>query len=147
MSSLLLVGCVRDGEWLTSAELEKQQVPHLGYGSQTPPPPDRRKTWHRRRSFPRPAHTGRGGRSRCVREHTKPESLLFAKFNKRAGAENMSVPQFSFRVSRRRKVKRHYLVCWNPLRPPGGADNEVDISHQLIVKHQRIPKSRAGFNG
>ena len=67
--------CVRDGEWLTSAELEKQQVPHLGYGSQTPPPPDRRKTWHRRPSFPRPAHTGREGREETdASEHMQAES-------------------------------------------------------------------------
>lgn len=71
------------GEWLTSAELEKQQVPHLEYGSQTPPPPDRRKTWHRRRSFPRPARTGREGGSRQMRQthasSIKEQESLFSQ--------------------------------------------------------------------
>lgn len=38
-----------------------------------------------------------------------------------------------------------YLVCGKLLRGPQGPDNEVDISHQLIVKHQGVPKNRAGF--
>lgn len=38
-----------------------------------------------------------------------------------------------------------YLVCRDPLGPPSGADHEVDIGHQLIVKHQGVSKSRVSF--
>lgn len=31
-----------------------------------------------------------------------------------------------------------YLVCWDPLGVSGGADDEVDVSHHLIVKHQGV---------
>lgn len=144
--------CVRDGEWLTSAELEKQQVPHLGYGSQTPPPPDRRKTWHRRRSFPRPAHTGREGGRRQMHQNTcRQNHTVVAKFDKRAQVVLFSSCRHNFsnptdrERSQNTVVKSFYLVCWNLLRSPRGANNEVDVGHQLIVKHQGVPKSRAGF--
>lgn len=33
-----------------------------------------------------------------------------------------------------------YLVRGDPLRLPGGPNDEVDIGHQLVVKHQRVPE-------
>ena len=46
------------GECLTSAELEKQQVPRLGCGFRTLPRRDLRRTWRRTLSCPLPEHTG-----------------------------------------------------------------------------------------
>lgn len=155
----------RDGEWLTSAELEKQQVPHLGYGSQTPPPPDRCKTWHRRRSFPRPARTGRGGeRRRRMRQRNQRSSSFTSSTLEPIYYLALSselIFKFKAQISTLVKLVRKlpvflwfaaifprcapYLVCGKLLRGPQGPDNEVDISHQLIVKHQGVPKNRAGF--
>lgn len=61
---------------------------------------------------------GREGGAEASENTRKPESLLFAKFNEGAGAENMSVTQLSFRVSRRRKVKRHLPCVPGPSETP-----------------------------
>lgn len=89
----------------------------------------------------------------------KPEELVFHKFNTRADVLPRIVlgAQISTLVKLVRKLPvflcfaaifprcAPYLVCGKLLRGPQGPDNEVDISHQLIVKHQGVPKNRAGF--
>lgn len=58
------------------------------------------------------------------------------------------MPQFLIEIKGKKVLnsKRYiYLVCRDPLGPPSGADNEVDIGHQLIVKHQGVSKSRVSF--